>query len=70
MKTPITLFAICFVLVLLASCSNDDMQPPQPPLPKDIIENDCTDAMLQRDSISKDEGIDPPTKPIISGTKP
>ncbi len=65
MKTPITLFAICFVLVLLASCSSDDLENPQKPLPTYGIENDCTDAMLQRDSISKDEDIDPPTMPPI-----
>ncbi|ESU19321.1 hypothetical protein FCR2A7T_19310 [Flavobacterium cauense R2A-7] len=63
MKTIATLFAVFLVLLLLASCSNDDMQPPQPPLPNVVLENTATDAMMQRDSISKEEDIDPPKLP-------
>lgn len=63
MKTIATSFAVFLTLLLLASCSNDDMPSPQPPLPTVVLENTATDAMMQRDSISKEEDIDPPLKP-------
>ncbi|CAM3673012.1 hypothetical protein FSS13T_26370 [Flavobacterium saliperosum S13] len=68
MKTTTTLLLIFIALLLLQSCSPEDPEPQLKPVSTTI---DYTDAMMQRDSISKDgEETDPPTKPIIVIIKP
>lgn len=64
MKTIATSLIVFFIFLLLVSCSTEDMETPPSPLPPVVIENNCTDAMMQRDSISKDgDEIDPPVRP-------
>lgn len=68
MKITAAPLIVFIALLVLQSCSTEEMEAPKlhPVKFEPVINN----AMMQRDSISKDDGIDPPTKPIISGTRP
>lgn len=66
MKTIATLLVIFSVFLLLVSCSTEDMETPKPKpsLPTAVVKNNRIDAVMQRDSISKDgDEIDPPVRP-------
>lgn len=58
MKTTTTLLLIFISLLLLQSCSPEELEAPKPRPVK--LETDFSDAMMQRDTISKDGETDPP----------
>jgi len=61
MKTTTTFFVALVALLLLQSCSPEEMETAQSrPV---IVKNESNDAMMQRDSISRDVIIDPPVRP-------
>jgi hypothetical protein len=68
MKTLVFVFAVFTILVSLQSCAVDEIDTQPKPVPTTV---DYSDAMMQRDSVSREgDEIDPPTKPVIVGTRP
>lgn len=62
MKTTTTLLLIFIALLLMPSCAPEELEAPKPRPVK--LETDFNDAMMQRDTISKDgDEIDPPVRP-------
>lgn len=63
MKTIIIVFAVFIGLLFLQSCSTDDVESP---VRNESVANPYTDAMMMRDTISRDEEeIDPPNLPPV-----
>ncbi|ESU23960.1 hypothetical protein FEDK69T_10170 [Flavobacterium enshiense DK69] len=61
MKRVALVFAVFIALLLLQSCSLEEMEAQPNPLPTAF---DYADAMMQRDSISREGNeIDPPVRP-------
>lgn len=67
MKTITTLLAFFITLLLFQSCSPEELEPQIQTLPVTV---DYTEAMMMRDSTSRDDETDPPTKPVIVIIKP
>ncbi|ESU29171.1 hypothetical protein FLJC2902T_12130 [Flavobacterium limnosediminis JC2902] len=63
MRRTALVFAFFTALVLLQSCTAEEIETQPKPVPTTV---DYTDAMMQRDSVSRNEDeIDPPTVPVI-----
>lgn len=63
MKTLTTLLVFFLTLLLLQSCSSEEIEQLQiKPIPTTV---DYTDAMMMRDSISRDGDSEPPVKPPV-----
>lgn len=64
MKTITTAILAFFTVVTLYSCTADDIENTsfKNEMPADV-NADFSESMMHRDSISKDEDIDPPVRP-------
>ena len=69
MKRAVPVFLVAIYCLSSSSCSTDETELSSSRHVEN--KNDFSDAILLRDSLSRDEnGIDPPSKPVIVGTRP